>query len=469
MSQKTVAVIGGGISGLSAAYYLERLAADKGQDLRVILIESEREVGGKIDTIRQDGFTIERGPDIFLARKPDGVRLCKAIGLEQDIIGTNPDPQRSGSRIFFKGELYPLPEGLSGLVPARLGPLARSPLLSAAGKMRAALDYVLPARFNDDDESVGSFITRRLGQQAFNRLVDPLLGGIYGGDGDTISLMATFPQLRRLEREHGGILRGLQATPASKPEEDALTPFVSLAGGMRTLPQTLASKLHDVRTGQRVTAIARRKTKYALSIDGARAVTCDAFVAATPSFATAELLRPWAPEISKRLDAIPYGSMAIVFLAYKASDVPHPLNAYGYITPREEGRPIRACTWMSTKIPSRAPEGHVLLRLFIGGSTGSPNLNDTSDTDFVRMAVHEVRDVLGIVEGPLFHVVQRWPDSMPQYAVGHVDRVAGIEIGLRRHPGCFLAGAAYNGVGIPDCIRDGERAARNVIHYLYKS
>lgn len=279
MSRKTVAVIGAGISGLAAAHTLERSATDQGVDLRVIVLESAPEVGGKIDTIYRDGFTIERGPDIFLARKPEGIRLCEAVGLGDDIIGTNTDPGRMGSRIYFKGTFHPLPEGLSGLVPARLGPLARSPLLSPAGKMRAALDYVLPARYREDDESVGAFITRRLGHEAFTRLVDPLLGGIYGGDGDTISLMATFPQLRRLEREHGGILRGLQAAPAAEPE--ATTPFVSLAGGMRRLPQAVAASLSDVRTGKRVTGVSHAGARYTLELDGARAVTCDAFIAAT--------------------------------------------------------------------------------------------------------------------------------------------------------------------------------------------
>ncbi|MDZ4699406.1 MAG: protoporphyrinogen oxidase [Rhodothermales bacterium] len=477
MSRKTVAVIGAGISGLAAAYALERSASGLGMDLRVMVFDSAPEVGGKIDTVYRDGFTIERGPDIFLARKPEGIRLCEAIGLGSEIIGTNTDPGRMGSRIYFKGSFYPLPEGLSGLVPARLGPLARSPLLSPAGKMRAALDYVLPARYGDDDESVGAFITRRLGQEAFSRLVDPLLGGIYGGDGDAISLMATFPQLRRLERIHGGILRGLQAAPAVEPA--ATTPFVSLAGGMRRLPQAVAAALSEVRTGIRVAGISRKGAGYTLELEGARAVTCDAFIAATPSFVSANLLRPWAPEIAQRLDTIPYGSMDAVFLAYDRVDVDHPLDAYGYITPRSEGRAVRACTWMSTKLPDRAPAGRVLLRMFINGaSTGSSNASnsasnsastDPQDDRLVRIAVSEARDVLGITAAPLFHVVQRWSSSMPHYAVGHVDRVAGIDIGLRRHPGCFLAGAAYRGVGIPDCIRDGERAAGEVMAYLPKS
>jgi protoporphyrinogen/coproporphyrinogen III oxidase len=339
--------------------------------------------------------------------------------------------------------------------------------------LRAALDYVLPARYGDDDESVGAFITRRLGQETFNRLVDPLLGGIYGGEGDEISLLATFPQLRRLEREHGGILRGLKAAPVAEP--DAATPFVSLAGGMRRLPQAVAAALTDVRTGNRVAGISRKGVRYNLEMDGARAVSCDAFIAATPSYVSADLLRPWAPEIAQRLDTIPYGSMDVVFLAYDRVDVDHPLDAYGYITPRSEGRPIRACTWMSTKLPDRAPAGRVLLRMFIYNSSAGPHdvtngiLADMDESDMVRIAVSEARDVLGITADPLFHVVQRWPSSMPQYAVGHVDRMAGIDIGLRRHPGCFLAGAAYRGVGIPDCIRDGERAAHDVLTYLHKS
>jgi oxygen-dependent protoporphyrinogen oxidase len=307
---------------------------------------------------------------------------------------------------------------------------------------------------------VGAFVRRRLGDQAFVRLVDPLLGGIYGGAGDQLSLMATLPQLRQMEREHGGVLRGIRAAPPPTDLGPHGAPFVSLAGGMQTLPSTLVRQLRDVRTGNRAAALDRKGRRFTIDVAGGRRIAGDAVILATPAPATAGLIRPWAPDIAQCLDAVPYGSVSIVYLAYREADVAHPLDGYGYITPRSEGRRVRACTWMSTKLPASAPEGHVLLRMFTDG-TGE------AESELLRTVREEVREVLGIEADPLFHVVQRWPESIPQYRVGHVERMAGIEIGLRRHPGCFLAGAAYRGVGIPDCIRDGARAAAEALTYLH--
>ena len=463
-SPRPVVIVGGGITALAAAYRLQTEA--QGQPLAITVLEQTERLGGKIRTEQRDGFTLELGPDIFLARKPRGIELCREVGLETQIRDTN--RVQRGSYIQKKDALYRLPEGLSGLIPTRLGPMLRTPLLSPWGKLRLATDWLRPARRDEADESVAAFITRRLGREAYVNLVEPLLGGIYGGDGNALSLQATLPQLRALERRYGSLVRGLLKEQAARSEEaSAQSAFVTLEGGMETLITRLAAQLPgvDIRLSRPVRAINRLGVGYAVHTDAAPPLRADAVLVTTPAHRAAGLLAPLDGGLADELGASPPGSTITLSMAFRAADVPHPLDAYGYIIPRAEGKPVLACTWSSTKIPGRAPDGMVLLRLFLGRSDADAVFQQDEEA-LVAMARAELQTMLGITAWPLFHRLHRWHRAMPQYVLGHSERLTRIAQRLAVHPGLFLAGAAYRGVGIPDCILDGERAAEQAAAFL---
>lgn len=463
-SLRRVVIVGGGITGLAAAYRLQA----QGESLAITLLEQTGRLGGKIRTERRDGFTLELGPDIFLARKPRGIGLCREIGLDAQIQETN--RVQRGSYIQKSGALYRLPEGLSGLIPTRLGPMLRTPLLSPWGKLRLAMDWLRPAHHDEADESVAAFITRRLGREAYTNLVEPLLGGIYGGDGHALSVQATLPQLRALERRYGGLVRGLLKAQATRAgEASASSAFVTLEGGMEALITRLAAKLPgvDIRLSRPVHAINKPATGYAVHADDASPLRADAVLVTTPAHRAARLLASLDEGLSDELGAIPHGSTITLSMAFRAADVPRPLDAYGYIIPRAEGKPVLACTWSSTKIPGRAPDGMVLIRLFLGRS-GTDTLFQQDDEALVAIGRAEVKTMLGITAVPLFHRLHRWHRAMPQYVLGHLERLTRIGQRLAAYPGLFLAGAAYRGVGIPDCILDGERAAEQALAFLFE-
>jgi oxygen-dependent protoporphyrinogen oxidase len=460
-----VVVIGGGISGLAAAHRLVQTAPD----VRVTLLEAEARLGGKIVTERVDGFVIEGGPDSFLAAKPRGVGLCEELGIAERLQGVT--PQRRRAFVLSRGRLHDLPEGLSGLVPTRLAPLARSTLMSPLAKARVALDYAIPRRRGDGDESLGGFIRRRLGNEAWERLVEPLMAGIYAADGDTLSLGATFPQLRHAERQHGGLIRGVLAArgAASAPATDPNSAFLTPKSGLGELVATLEDRLRrgavDIRTATAAHAVAQTADRFDVRLHSGEIVTADALIVATPPFAAADLLAECAPDLASDLAAIPHASTAIVTLVYRRGEIPHPLHGHGYVVPRVEGSPILACTWSSRKWAGRAPDGWELIRVFVGRS-GQEDAASSSDDALIALARREVATRLGVQAAPSFWRITRWPRGMPQYTLGHPERIERIETALGALPGLFLAGNAYRGVGLPDCIASGERAANEAIAHL---
>jgi protoporphyrinogen/coproporphyrinogen III oxidase len=459
MSESTdhIVVVGGGISGLAAAHHLLQTVPEA----RVTLLEAEARLGGKIVTERRDGFVIEGGPDSFLAAKPRGVGLSEDVGLGDCLQGVTPRERRAF--VLFRGRLHDLPEGLTGLVPTRLAPLARSTLLSPAGKARVALDYALPAQCSAGDESLGGFIRRRLGREAWERLVEPLMAGIYAADGDQLSLAATFPQLRQAERDHGGLIRGVLAArrvvPSVAPPRSA---FLTPVGGMDELVTELANRLQNagatVRTSAPVTAVTPSAAGYCLRLATGEAIDATAVILAAPAFVAADLVIGFAPALAAELGAIPHASTAIVTLAFGRHEIGHPLDGHGYVVPRIEGGPILACTWSSRKWAHRAPAGWELIRVFVGRA-GREDALTGDDASLVALARRELAVRLGVTAAPAFTRAHRWPRGMPQYLLGHPERIARVESALAEYPGLFLAGNAYRGVGIPDCIASGERAA----------
>jgi len=449
-----ITVVGGGIAGLAAARRLEVLASDA----EVLLVERDAMPGGKLRTEHVDGFVIEAAPDSFLSRKERGVGLCEELGLREELVGRRPEHHRTFVRVG--DELHPLPEGLTGMIPTSLDAIEASQLLSPEGKARFAAEVDMSARRGHDDESIGAFVSRRFGREAYEALVEPLMTGIYGGDGDQLSLQATFPQLRVLELEHGSLLRGLSA-----PAPSELPPFVSLRDGMGTLVDTLRDSFErtELVTSREAVRVLAGDAGYRVVLAGGETHAADGVVVATPAYVTADLLVDLDPELAAQHRAIPYASSVVVTLAFSRADVV-PLDGYGYLVPRAEGRDVLACTWSSQKWEGRSPDDCVLLRVY-AGRFGGRDLTEDADADLVALAREELA-FLGVTAEPILQRVQRWPWGMPQYVLGHPARLARIEDGLAAHPGLALAGAAYRGVGIPDCIQSGELAAESVVRAL---
>jgi oxygen-dependent protoporphyrinogen oxidase len=473
VSARDAIVIGGGIAGLAAAHRLGELAAARGVPMRITLLEAGTRLGGSIATERVEGFLLERGADSFLTEKPWALALCRRLGLDDRLIGTR-DVQRR-TFVVRDGRLEALPRGFLLVAPTELGPLVGSPLFSWGGKVRMACDLVLPRGGARGDESLASFVSRRVGREAFERVVQPLVGGIYTGDAERLSVAATMPRLVEMERRSRSLILGMrrQARASAAQSGARWSLFASFQDGMQTLVDALARRLPEgaVRLGVAVTA---------LRVPGSAAATADApggewevilasgerlaaprVIVATPAFAAADLVRPFDAALAADLAGIAYASSAIVTLAWPRADVPHPLDGFGFVVPAIERRRSIAGSFSSVKYAGRAPDGAVLIRLFCGGVLG-PDVTASGDDELIALARDELRALLGIVAPPRLVRVQRHPRAMPQYELGHLDRVARIGAALARHPGLALAGNAYRGVGIPDCVRSGESAAECV-------
>jgi protoporphyrinogen/coproporphyrinogen III oxidase len=456
--KKRVVIVGGGITGLAATYRLQQSAVP----LALTLVEREPQVGGKIVTERANGFVIEGGPDCFLSRKPRGIGLCEELGVADRLHGRNPAHQKT----FVKRQnrLYPLPEGLTGMIPTNLDALADSPLISSAGQMRLAQEPELPPRPANGDESVADFIIRRLGREVYERLVEPLMGGIYAGDASQLSLAATFPQLRQLELKHGSLLKGLLAAQPNQTAVSEHPPFVAFPSGMAELVETLLARLDQttILTNTAVSHLTRQENSYRLTLANGQQLTADFLLLTTPAYVTAGLLYPLDEQLAQAHADIPYASSVTISLAYRQTDLPQVLDGYGYVIPRAENTDVLACTWTSSKWEGRAPDGHTLVRVY-AGRFGRRDVTQDNDNALLALAQTELRETLAIDAVPLFGRVYRWQQGMPQYNLGHPDRLALIEERLARHRGLYLAGAAYRGVGIPDCIQSAEKAAKQIM------
>jgi oxygen-dependent protoporphyrinogen oxidase len=462
---RRIAIAGGGIAGLAAAYRL----ITHNPDLELTLFEESGRLGGKIQTTEIDGYRIEGGPDSFLSAKPHGINLCRELGIAEQLQGVNEATRRTF--VLRHGKLYDLPEGLTGLIPSRLGPMAKTRLISPAGKIRMAADYVMPAKKDGGDETLAAFIERRLGREVYENLVEPLMAGIYAGDGRNLSLAATFPQLRQGELQHGGMIKGaLAARKNGNPSGPATSPFLSPVNGMAAIVAALEAQLRAAGTtivlGQRLNRVAQGPSgSFALHTGENLAAEVDAVILATPAFVTADLVREWLPEAATRLREIPHVSTATVALGFDAAALDRPLVGHGYVIPRVEGRDSLACTIVSSKWAHRAPAGKVLVRVFIGRA-GQDDVVERDDASLIAIAHVELKQTLGVTAAPEVMLVTRWPKGMPQYTLGHLERIAAIDAAVASVPGLALAGNAYRGVGIPDCIASGEAAADRVLEML---
>ncbi len=472
LTPRRVVIVGGGISGLATAYYLKKNAQAAGTPVDIHLVEASDRLGGVIHTVREGGFIVEGGPDCILSFKPAGVGLWRELGLEDEIVGTSRENQ--GSFVYSRGALHPLPEGLTLMIPSKLGPLFRTRLVSWPGKVRAGMDLLWSRRTNGDDVSVAEFISAHLGKEVFERIVEPLFAGIFAGDARQLSLPATYPQLLDLEREHGSLLRGLLVMRQQREKQRGnghgraprWTPFVTLRSGLARMVEVLEAHLDGVHVhlNSRVVGITRLSEGQGWRVELDRDVPLegDAVVLATPAHAAARMVLPVDEELADALAGIPYASTVTVSLAFRRDEVRHPLNGYGFVVPRVEGRRLLACTWTSSKFPHRAPAGYALFRCFLGRA-GDDDIVHLSDEQIVATVLDELRTIMGLDAVPVHVWVFRWQRALPQYTVGHLRRLGVVEEHLRALPGLYIVGNAYKGVGVPDCIASGKRAAEHIL------
>jgi protoporphyrinogen/coproporphyrinogen III oxidase len=464
----SVAVIGGGISGLAAAHRLIELDPS----VRVTLFEASDRLGGILGTDRREGYLIERSADMFTTREPWAVDLCRRVGIADQLIGVTLANRRAF--VVRRGKLLPIPEGFTLMSPARIWPIVKTPILSPLGKLRMACDYFLRPRRTDADESLESFVVRHFGREAFDRLIQPLIGGIYTADPARLSMRATLPQFVELERKFGSLIRGMRA---SHPKRERGTNdegtsgaryglFVAPRDGMSSLVEAITSRLPagSVRVNSRVERIERLDTGgWRIAISGQPSPeSFDALILAAPASLSASLLKSTDAELAALVASVPHAGCSVAVTAYRRDQVAHPCNGSGFIIPAIEKRRVIAGSFSSNKFPGRAPDDRILMRIFLGGAL-QPALTDLPDDDIRRIVREELAELLGARGESEFCDVVRWQGMMPQYHVGHLELVAKIEERAAAIPGFALAGNAYRGVGIPFCIRSGELAAEQVV------
>ena len=454
-----IVVVGGGITGLAVAQRLIELG-----QTNVTLIEASPRLGGTIQTEHRDGFLIERGPDSFISEKPEAVQLAKRLGLESQLIQTNEEYRRSF--IVRNGRLRAVPEGFQLLAPSRIWPFLTSDIFSFGAKARIAMELFLPRKSTNgtQDESLASFVRRRLGREALERMAQPMVGGIYTADPETLSLRATLPRFLDMEREHRSlILAMLRQGQAQKSGTSGArySLFLSFDRGMQVLVDELGSVKADVRLNTRVESLKFDRT-WSITTNTGERFEAESVCLAVPAYIAASLLNG---SVAAKLNQIKYASTATINFAYKRSAINHSLNGFGFVVPLIEKRSLIACTFSSVKFSGRAPSGYALLRAFAGGAL-QPEIFALDEAEMAARVEADLRELLGITTKPLFIEVAKWERSMPQYEVGHLDRINEIENEVSKLPGLALAGNSYRGAGIPDCIRSGQSAAESIIGYL---
>lgn len=461
-------IVGGGITGLAAANRLREIDPDA----RVLVLEAAPRPGGVLSTVQADGFLMEESADSFLTALPDGLNLCRRVGLADEVIPTDPAHRRAF--VVSRGRLVPIPDGLMIMAPTRLGPMATTPILSPWGKLRMGMEYFLKPG-SGGDESLAAFARRRFGKEAYERLIQPLVGGMYTGDPERLSVQATMPRFQEMEAKHGSLIRGsLRERKRREKGASGIAGsgaryglFVGLRRGTTSLVDSLVKRLPEdsIRCGVTVDRLERTTDgRWLVHADGAGApavLDAGAVILATPVRAAGRLLAEVDAKLSDWLSRIPSTSCVIVSLGYRREQIAHALDGFGFVVPKVENRQILSGSFSSVKFPGRAPEGAVLLRAFLGGAFHA-DIVDRDDDELTGIAERELGELLGISGPPIIRRIKRWPLVMPQYELGHVELVREIEQSVAAHRGLELAGNAYHGVGVPQCIQSGEQAAERV-------
>jgi oxygen-dependent protoporphyrinogen oxidase len=460
---KRIAIIGGGISGLAAAYALEQQRR-AGAEVEYVLYESSTQLGGVLRTEHIDGCVVEAGPDSFVSEKPWAADLARALGLGDQLIGSN-DADRK-TYILTRGRLVVMPDGLMFMVPTKILPTGFSPLFSWKTKLRMAQELFHPPGAVEHDESVAAFIERHYGAEMVDRLADPLLSGVYGGEAANLSVRAVLPRFAEMERTHGSLGRAMLAARkkmSAGPSNPAPSLFTSLKNGMQHLAQTVVSRLtpSSLLTGAPVQAIQREAGGWVVSA-GLQSDQFDGLIVALPAPAASQVLRMASPELSAELGGVQYSSSITVGLGYDREVRQSLPPGFGFLVPRSEGRQLLAATFVHNKFPHRAPEDRALLRCFFAG-LNAESVWPFADDQIVSIVRNELQQILGLRAEPLFARVYKWKSAMAQYGVGHLDRLDRIERLRQQLPRLALAGNAYRGIGVPDCVRSGRDAAKQLV------
>ncbi|MGO4887452.1 protoporphyrinogen oxidase [Anaerobacillus sp. MEB173] len=465
--KQKVAIIGGGITGLTVAYYLQKEIRSNQLPIEFALIEAKDQLGGKIETDYTDGFVIEKGPDSFLARKQSAARLAKEVGMESDLLSND----TGKSYILKGGKLFPIPGGSIMGIPTKLAPFATTKLFSPIGKIRAAGDLILPrVTEKGADQSLGTFFRKRLGNEVVDNLIEPLLSGIYAGDIDKLSLMATFPQFYQVEQKHRSLILGMgNTTPKPKATEHKKSKpqgmFLTLRGGLQSFVDAIENSLQagSVVKGVGIESVIKQGDQYELLFSNGRKEIYDIVIMATPHFVTRKAFSNFS--FVQSLDEIPATSVATVALAYPASAIKQDIEGTGFVVAKSSQHTITACTWTHKKWRHSTPEGKVLLRCYVGRA-GDDDIVYKSDDEIIQAVLQDLNSIMKIDQDPEFHIIKRWKKAMPQYVVGHKERIHQIMSEAEKEvPGVFLAGGSYEGVGLPDCIDQGEEAVKKIIEY----
>lgn len=477
MSGKRVVVIGGGITGLAAALHL----VEESPECDITLLEAKERLGGVISTRNESGFLVEEGPENFITNVPWGLDFCRRVGFEDELIATT-DKHRHA--FVVRGDkLHKIPDGFLIMAPSRIGPILTTPILNWIGKIRMFAEYFVPRRKSDEDESLESFATRRFGKEAFQRLIQPLVGGIYTADPKKLSIRATMPRFVEMETRYGSLIRGVykQAAQKKKQEDQKTTKddqktsgarygmFVAARSGMSQLVDLVAARLgpERIRLNTKVARVSRCQSgEYEIEVNGSPdTLKADAVIVTTPAFLAAEMLEELVPAVADRLKDIEYTSCALVSLGYRREQIGHELNGFGYVTPQIEEREVLSSSFSSVKYEGRAPDGTVLVRVYIGGACQG-HLVERSDEELLKIAKEELKELIQAEGEPVFSHITRQIKAMPQYHLGHQALVSEIQDLASTVPGLFLAGNAYHGVGIPLCIHGGEKSAEKAARWL---
>ena len=466
--KKRVAIVGGGITGLAAAFYLQKEMLEKNLPIEITLIESSNRLGGKIQTFSKDGFTIERGPDSFLERKQSASKLIREVGLGDKLINN----ATGTAYILLKGKLHPIPEGAVMGIPTKLSPFITTGLFSPLGKARAAADLVLPSGKVEGDQSLGSFFRRRLGDEVVDNLIEPLLSGIYAGDIDRLSLRATFPQFQQVEKKYRSLILGLGKTmPKPKTNRVGDSPkkgmFQTVSTGLESLVDAIEAKLNTVTVLKAVKVMSITGVgPYTLRLSNGEISEFDSLIVTTPHYSIEKLFIgfDWTPSISEMTST----SVATVAMAFDEEVMKENINGTGFVVSRKSDYTITACTWTHKKWPHSTPAGKVLLRAYVG-RVGDEAIVDQSDDEIKRVVLDDLNKIMRINVEPDFTLVSRWKNAMPQYNVGHKERIGEWKKIVANHlPGVFLAGSSFDGLGLPDCINQGVSAVGDVVEFLGK-
>jgi protoporphyrinogen/coproporphyrinogen III oxidase len=468
ITRRKVVIIGGGITGLATAYYLQKAIKEQKLSIDVKLIEANRKLGGKIQTIRRDGFVIERGPDSFLDRQQSAARLAENVGLKHSLVSIG----TGKSYVIANGKLFSIPKGALMGIPTKWTPFIASNLFSIAGKFRAAADLIIPRSKKISDQSLGSFFRRRLGNEVVENLIEPLLSRIYASDVDQLSLMSTLPQYYQTEVKYRSLLLGMkksafQPLKEINPNKES-GPLLTLKDGLESLVKALESHLEpsSILKGIRVESIRKRsnKSSYHLQLNNGEKIEADSVVVTIPHYFLTSLF-PDQEIFFKPLSKVPSTSVATVTMAFPEEAIKKDIDGIGFFVSRNSDYSITACSWTHKKWPHTTPKGNVLLRCNVGRA-GDETIVDLSDAEIEQIVLDDLNKTMKITGQPDFTIVSRWKNAIPQYTVGHKERIQQLESYININlPGVFLGGSSFKGIGIPECIDQGEEAAQKVVRY----